>query len=1179
MSPVGERADTARSRLARRTRSRSTVCNVASTTNAKTVPRARHSSRIPHSSSLENPVHPTAFYSPTSHHAGSFSKKPHQGSAKHSVGHHVYDGSSSITPLIEGFHFKRRRERLNWRMLASVNVEKIMEELDIDALQDIMKNITFCDIEAEDLRCIDSNFVKLFQLSQLIVEFLLHSQDFLVDQRNECSSELELFKSKYNKTFELNEKLTTEAAQTKKEMRALRKTLYAYQLVAKLPGGISQNASIAATYHRCIHCTKSFTSQHFLDLHMQRRHNDQVNTYPLPPPATEQVKSQPTHSEFQHIADMIERFSNRLVDTERQLKNEAESKMEDRINKEINEKRILLEDIYKQERLKYEKEIQEFKALAHRQIAEEREILIQEKSQFQEYMNIQLKKTSHVGAIEDDEDQAKISLNTDREQEELERKKNEQDALTLTLSTEIGKQQQYALATIQDSMAREMNRIQQIIVDQQVLERKAINERLENTSAEIQEMHSILMQQQQELANAARNKVADPPVAIELPKVSSPRTSIVNVAKPLETLTIDTGCLRNAEEDENDTSTECSSDEEMQWEKILKVLSESKESLTPSIPWVKSFYKHNFDQFQDAKNKASTDVDFELAKNKVTMKRIYSEWDINPELATEYSQLSMKMSQNRFSANADNPMLGRMRQHLTKQLDDIVANQTPKAQDIGGSVTRRTSIKGNSETRPSQTMRSIHISPVAHLVEIFDKDKPVTSSTKSAPSPIPNSPAYYYPEFTRLRHLSVATTATDVSETEDQLRYRLANIDGYSPTREFQSTPQTPVDNLAYTDLLASLSTNTKPKLKLTNPFKGIARDISKRLFSPISPKHSNDYPPISYPLSSQVPPSHLPSATQSKRPQRNNSKMLFGGKNTALPPPAPPKYGPPPPPPKDLVFSSLQNIMESSESETHSSYESEPATTETTSNASAIQHRESNPNLIYGTAQQPRQQNEQHAFQQEHLQNPIGGWGVDQAIKPTIDRIPNTNKVASYLNPDTEYRLADDNSFTLSDISDVSVDLSDKHLKQDYGNDHQESSAQRIDSKAFFDNGASRPSHTVEFSNKNLLGNIAASILSETEITPSISVNTSKTAGSMISSQSHTLNYVNNSAHGLKTGHVNQDDDDDISDVIDAITDMEKDRQKQQAYKTTMNFQQPPIEIVQKSSQYLMDDVDDFDD
>ena len=59
---------------------------------------------------------------------------------------------------------------------ASVNIEGIVRNLDIDTLQDNLINIAFCDIEAEDLRNVDPNFIKMFKLSQLMLEYVLFHQ-------------------------------------------------------------------------------------------------------------------------------------------------------------------------------------------------------------------------------------------------------------------------------------------------------------------------------------------------------------------------------------------------------------------------------------------------------------------------------------------------------------------------------------------------------------------------------------------------------------------------------------------------------------------------------------------------------------------------------------------------------------------------------------------------------------------------------------------------------------------------------------------------------------------------------------------------------------------------------------------------------------------------------------------
>ena len=48
-----------------------------------------------------------------------------------------------------GFAFRKRFERLDWRKLASVDVEQISRTLDFNALQENIMNITFCNIESE----------------------------------------------------------------------------------------------------------------------------------------------------------------------------------------------------------------------------------------------------------------------------------------------------------------------------------------------------------------------------------------------------------------------------------------------------------------------------------------------------------------------------------------------------------------------------------------------------------------------------------------------------------------------------------------------------------------------------------------------------------------------------------------------------------------------------------------------------------------------------------------------------------------------------------------------------------------------------------------------------------------------------------------------------------------------
>ncbi|KAG1653769.1 hypothetical protein FOA52_006499 [Chlamydomonas sp. UWO 241] len=83
-------------------------------------------------------------------------------------------------PVFPPFKFEPRRSRIDWRMLHGVDINPIIRDVDLDTLERVVAVIAFGDIEAEDTRNLtELNFVKVFRLSQLTVEYLLYVQDCL----------------------------------------------------------------------------------------------------------------------------------------------------------------------------------------------------------------------------------------------------------------------------------------------------------------------------------------------------------------------------------------------------------------------------------------------------------------------------------------------------------------------------------------------------------------------------------------------------------------------------------------------------------------------------------------------------------------------------------------------------------------------------------------------------------------------------------------------------------------------------------------------------------------------------------------------------------------------------------------------------------------------------------------
>lgn len=90
---------------------------------------------------------------------------------------------SSRASAVLPFKFRPRRESVDWRRIGAVDVDLVVSQLDVDALQEHISMVTFCSLDGERCqRCqspVDPALVKLLRLAQLTVEWLLHCQEFL----------------------------------------------------------------------------------------------------------------------------------------------------------------------------------------------------------------------------------------------------------------------------------------------------------------------------------------------------------------------------------------------------------------------------------------------------------------------------------------------------------------------------------------------------------------------------------------------------------------------------------------------------------------------------------------------------------------------------------------------------------------------------------------------------------------------------------------------------------------------------------------------------------------------------------------------------------------------------------------------------------------------------------------
>ncbi|XP_052217759.1 cilium assembly protein DZIP1L-like isoform X1 [Dreissena polymorpha] len=318
----------------------------------------------------------------------------------------AYPGSSHQPQQnSRGFAFRKRYERIDWRRIASIDIENVARTLDFNALQDNIMNITFCNIEAElDVRMVDPNFIKIFKLAQLSIEYLLHSQEFLTAKMSTFEGNIKKTHEEHEQTKATLEKLKEELAAVKKESHKRKKLLIAQQHLITA-GTDAQN--------KCPFCIKKFMNRSFLEAHMHRRHGSSTPSVQATPSQDQSPGSKSEQSPEIRLntalEDQLEEIRERLRETEAQLNHERKARkkieLQPRIEEKTNNAHLTSEQ---------QMELQEVKAMFMKELKE-----AHERNQQMERKLADLKgrkKGSNLGEMMDDTDNERELLRQQREE-------------------------------------------------------------------------------------------------------------------------------------------------------------------------------------------------------------------------------------------------------------------------------------------------------------------------------------------------------------------------------------------------------------------------------------------------------------------------------------------------------------------------------------------------------------------------------------------------------------------------------------------------------------------------------------------------------------------------------------------------------------------------------------------
>ncbi|XP_060154551.1 cilium assembly protein DZIP1L isoform X6 [Globicephala melas] len=232
------------------------------------------------------------------------------------------------------FKFQPRRERMDWRRISALDVDRVARELDVATLQENIVSVTFCNLDREVCgRCgqpVDPALLKVLRLAQLTIEYLLHCQDCLSTSVAQLEARLQASLGQQERGQQELGRQADELRGVREESRRRRKMISALQQLLLQTG--------AHSYHACHLCDKTFMNATFLRGHIQRRHTGVVEG--VDPTGKQKKQEQPVEEVLEELWAKLkwtqgELEAQRAAERQRQLQEaeitrqrEAEAKKE-----------------------------------------------------------------------------------------------------------------------------------------------------------------------------------------------------------------------------------------------------------------------------------------------------------------------------------------------------------------------------------------------------------------------------------------------------------------------------------------------------------------------------------------------------------------------------------------------------------------------------------------------------------------------------------------------------------------------------------------------------------------------------------------------------------------------------------------------------------------------------------
>lgn len=191
-----------------------------------------------------------------------------------------------------------------------VDIERIIQDRDIAVIEKHIPTVLNFTIDEELSKVLEANFLKVFRLSQLSLQYLIFCKKYLDNTVSLLKNELSRTNDEIQSKNQREEELKTEMNSMKRRIRELKVALE-YQPI------LTENA------FRCKECSKMFATEEYLAAHEKRRHD---NT-----PSPRQIETDKLQVEIKELKEKLNSTEKFGVNVERtkEAKNDNDRKSND----------------------------------------------------------------------------------------------------------------------------------------------------------------------------------------------------------------------------------------------------------------------------------------------------------------------------------------------------------------------------------------------------------------------------------------------------------------------------------------------------------------------------------------------------------------------------------------------------------------------------------------------------------------------------------------------------------------------------------------------------------------------------------------------------------------------------------------------------------------------------------